>query len=160
MKKAAAVLFLVMTSVFISCSKDTVTEPGIIICFELPQVPIRILSSYGDDLLSKSVIPSEKIDMTFITPDTTVTYSHHINQLPQSDSFFISLPLLLKPADHYTVYLQRPGAKKDTLLIETNAASAKPYSIARFTYNKTEYPAIEVFKGRGVWGFEVRQHGY
>lgn len=152
----AVALFTV--AFFPSCKKE-VDEPGPIVCFFAPWVPIRVINAKGDDLLDPAKLANGTVEMKWEAPGLTGMVPTRVNpsNYPATGEYFVNAPLA-EATKGLTVYFSIKQGDTDTLFIKTADNSSKPYGLAELKYNGVKIEPKMLFNAT-QYGIEIVKDG-
>lgn len=146
-----------------SCAKKIDSQPEIVICYLAPSVPIRIVNTLGEDLLSPSKLPGGTIDLDWGIAGTKLNTISKMTpgvytKAGQPDQYYISMPLVNTDNGMALRFSLKAGTS-DSLYIRTAASSSKPFGLTELNFNGNKINPVMLFDNTQFGVLLVKNNG-
>lgn len=161
MKRSALPLALsaIVALLFLgSCTKEQdEKDPGIVICYFEPYLPVRVINTNGEDLLSPGQLASGTVEINWNTPGgnmkpvkmTPAVFSKQ----GQPDQYYFSIPMG-NIEKGLTIAFSLKNGESDILYIKGASSSSKPFGVTEITFNGSRVDPQMLF-GSTVYGLQL-----
>jgi hypothetical protein len=149
---------VVVAALFASCTKEAAEkDPEVVICYFEPYLPVRVINTAGEDLLSPAKLSSGTIEINWTAPGSSMS---PVKMSPaayykqgQADQYYFSVPMRNTDKGLTIVFSLKSG-ESDTLFIKTATHSSKPFGVTDISFNGARVDPTLLF-GSTVYGLEL-----